>query len=173
MTTLQILARTTAKTAGETTLRFVALDSDLAVAWRLGAPDANGQAPERQVSDGGGNPCRHCLEDIAEGAPMLVLAHRPFPAPQPYAELGAIFVHAEDCPRYRETGPVPSIFTRREAILMRGYGADDRIVYGTGKVIPTEEIEQRARHLFERPEVAYIHLRSASNNCFQCRIERE
>ncbi|WP_340119307.1 DUF1203 domain-containing protein [Pelagibius sp. 7325] len=153
-------------------LRFIALDSDLVQAWRAGAADANGQAPERQVSDGGGNPCRHCLNDIAEGAPMLVLAHRPFPAPQPYAELGPIFVHAEDCPRYRETAPVPAIFTRREAILMRGYGADDRIVYGTGKVIPTEEIGSRAAFLFQRPEIAYLHLRSASNNCYQCRIER-
>ncbi|MEQ9607950.1 MAG: DUF1203 domain-containing protein [Kiloniellaceae bacterium] len=153
-------------------LRFVPLDSDLVQASRGGAPDANGQAPEHQVSDGDGNPCRHCLDDIAGGAPMLVLAHRPFPALQPYAELGPIFVHAEECPRYRETGPVPAIFTRREAILMRGYGTDDRIVYGTGKVIPTEEIEARAALLFQRPEVAYLHLRSASNNCFQCRIER-
>lgn len=153
-------------------LRFIALDSDLARAWRGGAPDANGQPPERQVSDGGGNPCRHCLDDIAEGAPMLVLAHRPFPAPQPYAELGPIFLHAEDCPRYAETAAVPAMFLRREAILLRGYGADDRIVYGTGRVIPTGEIAPLARHLFQRPEIAYIHLRSASNNCYQCRIER-
>ena len=44
--------------------------------------------------------------------------------------------------------------------------------YGTGKVIPTAEIEAAARRLFEREDVAYIHLRSASNNCYQCRIER-
>ncbi|GAB4372103.1 MAG: DUF1203 domain-containing protein [Kiloniellaceae bacterium] len=153
-------------------LRFIPLDSSLVQAWRGGAADANGQQPETMVSDGGGNPCRHCLDDIAEGRPMLVLAHRPFPAPQPYAELGPIFVHAEDCPRYREAAGVPALFRRREAIMMRGYGADDRIVYGTGKVIPTEDIESMAAWLFQRPEVAYIHLRSASNNCYQCRIER-
>ena len=28
-----------------------------------------------------------------------------------------------------------------------------------------------ARDLLARPEVAYLHLRSASNNCYQCRIE--
>ncbi|WP_227010522.1 DUF1203 domain-containing protein [Pelagibius marinus] len=153
-------------------LRFVALDSDLVQTWRRGAPDANGQAPERMTSDGGGNPCRHCLDDIAGDAPMLVLAHRPFPGPQPYAEVGPIFVHAEDCPRYGETAGKPGIFVRREVILMRGYGHDDRIVYGSGKVIPTTEIESRAAELFEDPEIAYIHLRSASNNCFQCRLER-
>lgn len=153
-------------------LRFVALDSALARAWRGGTADANGQMPERLISDGGGNPCRHCLDDIAGGDPMLVLAHGPFPAPQPYAELGPIFLHAEDCPRYGETAGVPAMFLRREAILLRGYGVNDRIVYGTGQVIPTSEIETTARRLFQRDDVAYIHLRSASNNCYQCRIER-
>jgi hypothetical protein len=155
-----------------TDLRFLALDSKIVHGLRHGASDANGQAPERLTSDGNGNPCRHCLDDIAGGAPMLVLAHRPFPAPQPYAELGPIFIHAEDCPRYDEDAGVPAMFLRREAILLRGYGADDRIVYGTGKVIPTEDIAPMARHLFERDEIAYLHLRSASNNCYQCRIER-
>src|SRR3546814_4967245 len=92
---------------------------------------------------------------------MLVLAHRPFPAPQPYAELGPIFLHAEVCQRYDAAAGVPAMFLRREAILLRGYGADDRIVYGTGKVIATAEIESVARHLLERDDVAYIHLRSA------------
>jgi hypothetical protein len=168
MTTLQSFHDASAQTS----LRFVALDTSFVQALRSGSPDANGQAPERQVSDGGGNPCRHCLQDITAGAPMLVLAHRPFPAPQPYAEVGPIFLHAEDCPRYDEGAGVPAMIVRREAILLRGYGADDRIVYGTGKVIPTEEIASMARHLFERPEIAYLHLRSASNNCYQCRIER-
>ncbi len=155
-----------------TALRFIALDSALARAWRHGVPDANGQAPETLVSDGGGNPCRHCLDDIAKDAPMLVLSHRPFPAPQPYAEQGPIFLHAEDCPRYSEEAGVPAMFLRREAILLRGYDADDRIVYGTGKVIPTAEIESAAARLFQRREIAYIHLRSAGYNCYQCRIER-
>ena len=155
-----------------TDLRFIALYSEAVDALRGGAPDANDQFPERQTSDGGGNPCRHCLDDIAEGAPMLVLAYRPFPAPQPYAEVGPIFVHAEDCPRHGEAAGMPEMFLRREAILIRGYGADDRIVYGSGKVIATKEIEAEAARLFERPEVAYIHLRSASNNCYQGRVER-
>jgi hypothetical protein len=155
-----------------TPLNFIALDSDRVRALQGGAPDANGQTPERQISDGGGNPCRHCLEDIAEGEAFLVLAHRPFPAPQPYAEVGPIFLHAEGCPRYREDGGAPEMFARRAAVLIRGYGSDDRIVYGSGKVIPTEEIEAVATDLLQRPEIAYIHLRSASNNCFQCRIER-
>ena len=155
-----------------TDLRFVALDSGLARAWRAGGPDANGQTPEVQTSDGAGNPCRHCLDDIAAGAPMLVLAHRPFPGPQPYAETGPIFLHAEDCPRYGAAAHAPEMFARRAAILIRGYGPDDRIVYGTGKVIATKDIEASAEEILKDPAVAYLHLRSASNNCYLCRIER-
>jgi hypothetical protein len=155
-----------------TALRFIGLDSEAVRALQDGTPDANGQVPERQISDGGGNPCRHCLDDIAGGAPMLALAHRPFPAPQPYAEVGPIFLHAKDCPRYREDSGTPDMFARREAIMIRGYGSDDRIVYGSGKVIATADIESAARKMFEESKIAYIHLRSASNNCYQCRIER-
>ena len=155
-----------------TTLRFVALNSETVKSLRNGGKDANGQRPERQVSDGGGNPCRHCLEDMPEGDAFLVLAHRPFPDPQPYAEVGPLFVHAEDCPRYPESAGVPAYLKTREAILIRGYGTDDRIVYGTGQAVPPEDIEAASAKLFDRPDIAYIHARSASNNCYQFRIER-
>ncbi len=64
-------------------MRFTPIRTEIVYAYQQGAPDANGQVPERQVSDGGGNPCRHCLRMIPQGAGMLVLAHRPFPLPQP------------------------------------------------------------------------------------------
>ncbi len=65
-----------------TGLKFIALATETARALQAGNPDANGQAPERQVSDGPGLPCRHCLTDIAAGEPFLILAHRPFPEAQ-------------------------------------------------------------------------------------------
>ena len=67
-----------------TELRFIALDTETVRALQAGNPDANGQVPERLVSDGSGVPCRHCLNDVAAGARFLVLAHRPFPEVQPY-----------------------------------------------------------------------------------------
>ena len=59
-------------------IRFTSLHTDQAQAYRAGAPDANGQVPEIHVSDGSGVPCRHCQEDVAEGACYLILAHRHF-----------------------------------------------------------------------------------------------
>lgn len=151
-------------------MQYAAIPTDVARAYQAGGPDANGQLPERRVSDGGGNPCRHCLKMIPEGVAMLVLAHRPFPAPQPYAEVGPIFLCADPCPagggRVR-----PEVLAAPDDII-RGYGADDRIVYGTGGVVATDRIAERAEELFQDPRVAYVHVRSARNNCYQCRIDR-
>ena len=56
--------------------------------------------------------------------------------------------------------------------IVRGYGADERIIYGTGGVVPTEQIKARAAELLADSAVAFVHIRSAKNNCFQCRVER-
>ncbi len=152
------------------TIRFTAMPSDLAAACRAGAPDAYGLPPELHVAEGAGNPCRHCLSMVPEGAGMLVLAYRPFPALQPYAETGPVFLCAEACERWEGEG-VPPMLASPDYIV-RGYGADDRIVYGTGGVVATDGIPARAGALLEDPRVAYVHVRSARNNCFQCRIDR-
>jgi hypothetical protein len=153
-------------------LSFKPLNSETARHLQSGGSDANGQTPERQVSDGDGVPCRHCLTQVAEGEPFLVLSHRPFPAAQPYAEQGPIFLHAETCPAHPTSGRLPAMLRGYERLLLRGYGPDDRIVYGTGQVLPTGEIEEVAEALFTDERVAYIHLRSASNTCYLCCIER-
>ena len=154
------------------TLRYKPMPSDLAARYRRLEPDAYGQAPERHISDGQGMPCRHCLANINAGDAYLILAYRPFPALQPYAETGPIFLHAEKCPAYDGRGDLPPILTTSKDYLLRGYGHDDRIVYGTGAVTPVEDVKTRAGELLDRPDIAYVHVRSARNNCYQCRIER-
>jgi hypothetical protein len=140
---------------------------------QAGGPDANGQTPERAVSDGVGNPCRHCLRMIPAGAGMLILAHRPFPAPQPYAELGPIFLCADPatCSAPDPGDARPEVLASPDYIL-RGYGADHRIVYGTGAVVPTDRLAAEAEARLADPRVAYLHVRSARNNCYQLRIDR-
>jgi hypothetical protein len=152
-------------------IRFTALPTDNVRALQRGGPDAYGFTPERKISDGDGVPCRHCLRNVAAGEEYLILAYRPFPALQPYAETGPIFLHASECERAEEGGSLPEMLTSRDYIV-RGYGDDDRIVYGTGAVIPTSEVAARAEELFQRGDVAYVHMRSARNNCYQLRIER-
>ena len=149
---------------------FSPLSTATVRACQSGGPDANDQTPERAISDGGGLPCRHCLQMIPKGAQMLILAHRPFPAPQPYAEVGPIFLCADACEAGGGTA-LPEILASPDYIL-RGYGADHRIVYGTGAVVRTGAILAEAEARFADPQVAYLHIRSARNNCYQVRVDR-
>ena len=137
-----------------------------------GGPDAHVLKPERRLSDGAGVPCRHCLEEVAQGQAYLVLAYCPFPAAQPYAEVGPIFLHAEPCSAYRENEAIPAMYLNGEPRLLRGYDRDNRIVYGTGKVVPPPDMAVYARVLLGDPAVAYVHVRSSANNCFAFRIDR-
>lgn len=140
--------------------------------YRSGGTDAHGRKPERHVSDGDGVPCRHCLRDVAAGEHYLILAYCPFTELQPYAEVGPIFLHADPCGAYRDVDAVPAMYLRGEPRILRGYDRNDRIIYGTGKVVEPDHIAEYAAELLDNPDVAYVHVRSSTNNCFACRIER-
>ena len=152
-------------------IRFLPMPTETAAAYRAGAPDANGQPPERAVSDGGGNPCRHCLRMIPEGAPMLILAYRPFATLQPYAETGPVFLCAAPCPAHAGHG-LPEVLTASPDYLLKGYRADERIAYGTGRVTPRAELAAYAETVLADPAIAFVDVRSARNNCWQARIVR-
>jgi len=80
--------------------KFLPLATERVEGFWAGQMDDNGQKPEMLVSDGGRNPCRHCLKDIPEGREMLVLAFRPEEKINPYAEVGPIFLCADRCERH-------------------------------------------------------------------------
>lgn len=139
--------------------------------YRAGGADAYGLAPERRRVAGGGVPCRATLRLLPEGAPYLIVAHRPFEGLNPYTETGPIFLSAEDLPVAEPSTELPPFLTSPHYIV-RGYSADERILYGTGRVTPRGEIVEACTRLLERDEVAFVHIRSATNNCFHCRVER-
>lgn len=153
-------------------LFYEPIPTDVARAIRAGAPDSNGQPAERgAVASGKGEPCRHCLRNVVAGREYLILAHRPFPAPQPYAETGPIFLCADDCAAWEGDGP-PPILTASPDYLLKGYNHGHRILYGSGGIVPKAEVETYAAGLLEDPRISYVDVRSARNNCFQLRIRR-
>jgi hypothetical protein len=153
-------------------IQFKAIPGAEARRLQRGGHDANNQVPERKVSDGNGVPCRHCLRLVPKGRPYLVLAHRPFTTIQPYAEQGPIFLCADECPDGSTVDTLPE-FLASERYIVRGYDAGERIVYGTGQVTPTAEIIDYCRDLLGRASIAFVHVRSAANNCYHVRVERE
>jgi len=156
-----------------TSIKYAAMPTHEARGFQAGAPDAYGRIPERHISSGSGVPCRHCLRDVAEGQAYLILAYRPFPELQPYAETGPIFLHTDPCERSPDQGETPTMLLKRAAHLIKGYGPDDRIVYGTGKIVTSPQLSSSAAAILAREDVAYVHVRSAVNNCYTCRIDRD
>lgn len=153
------------------TIRFRPIPTELARALRSGSPDAYGMPAERAVSDGQANPCRHCLDNVPANAPMLILAHRPFAACHPYAETGPIFLCGAACAPWRGAG-IPPVLTTSPDYVLRGYDVGGRIVYGTGAVVAAAGIDRQAGAVLDMPGVAEVHVRSATNGCFQCRAVR-
>jgi hypothetical protein len=151
-------------------IRFLPLPAESVAAIRAGAPDANGRAAERAVSDGAA-PCRCCLRDIPAGAPMLVLAWRPFGTVQPYAETGPVFLCADTCAPWDGAG-LPPVLTSRARHMIRGYDAGERIVEGTGAVEPTDGLPAAIAARLADPAVAAVHIRSAVNGCYTCKAAR-
>lgn len=126
---------------------------------------------EHHISDGHVYPCRHCLGVIPKGAPYLVLAHRPFNGVNPYTETGPIFLCADNCTAYEGSKVPPAMDS--PTYLMRGYTADERILYGTGTVTKRPDIMARAAEILHNPDAAFVDVRSAMNNCWQSRITRD
>jgi hypothetical protein len=153
------------------TIQFHPLPTDVVRAYQAGAPDALGNVPERSCSDGDGYRCRHCLDVIAHGAQMLLVAHCPFESRNPYAEVGPLFICAKACAPFKGTGQPPNMFTSPD-FLLKGYTHAERIKYGTGKITPVAELESYAAQILEDADIAFVDVRSARNNCWQARITR-
>ncbi|MCF6233079.1 MAG: DUF1203 domain-containing protein [Rhodobacteraceae bacterium] len=151
-------------------MTFTALPTPIVRAFQDGQPDAYGATPERAISDGGGNPCRHCLRQVPKGEEMLILAYRPFPDLHPYAETGPIFLCADPCERGGGQA-LPDVLTTSPDYLIKGYCRNDRIVYGTGTIVEPSKMADRVKTIFDNPEISYIHVRSSRNNCYLARIE--
>jgi len=152
-------------------IQFVGLPTETVADLKSGGTDAYGLPVERHVADDGAYPCRHCLGQTPAGAEYLILAHRPFRSLNPYTETGPIFLCAGDCPGYAPSDQAPAML-QSPRYLVRGYTSDERILYGTGQVTDTPDIPAYARALLDNPEIAFVDIRSASNNCFQCRVLR-
>ena len=152
-------------------IEFVGLPSSDVIRIRTNMRDAYNLPVETHVAGDDAYPCRHCLGQTPEGRKYLILAHRPFAGVNPYTETGPIFLCADDCAAAAPSPDIPAIL-QSPTYIVRGYTADERILYGTGQVTPTAQIPATAQSLLANPDIAFVDIRSASNNCFQCRVRR-
>ena len=150
------------------TFRIVPLRTEIADAARSAA--GQGAADHRVVTADSprGYPCRHCLRWAQPGERMILFPFAAIPGGRPYSESGPIFVHAESCERYATTNEYPAAF--REGRTIRAYNSDHAII--AAEVANGEGPEALIERFLQKPETAFVHVRSASHGCFTMEIER-
>lgn len=115
-----------------------------------------------------GYPCRHCLRWAQPGERMILFPYAAIPSGHPYSETGPIFVHADSCERYAATDEYPTEFRKGRSI--RAYDAQQNII--AAEVVNGSEPEAIIEKFLQKPETAFVHVRSASHGCYTMMVER-
>jgi hypothetical protein len=115
-----------------------------------------------------GFPCRHCLRYARPGERMILFPYAAIPAGRPYSESGPIFVHAEPCKRYAAADNFPADF--RSGRSIRAYDSDHNLI--AAQVINGNAPEAIIEKFLEKPETAFVHVRSASHGCYTMEVQR-
>jgi hypothetical protein len=142
------------------------LDTEVAERMRRARTDEYGNDLAAQVDEEGGSPCRHCLSRSKPGERLVLFSHSPFDVRNPYKEVGPIFVHADGCEPYNETGEWPADFSR---VMLRAYDKQQCIITG---VFAIDNAEDLITELLARDGVAFVDARSITHGCWLFRIER-
>ncbi|HEY3003633.1 MAG TPA: DUF1203 domain-containing protein [Kribbellaceae bacterium] len=141
--------------------------ADLARIRRTGHDD-HGNPLVPQLSEAG-LPLRCCLRVSTEGERIALIAYRPSALGGPYAEIGPVFVHTNDCGGPESTTSFPSDFTNRRAVL-RPYDAGGRLMDGV--LAGPGESETLLKQLFTDPGVAVVHVRNVIAGCWNFSVRR-
>jgi hypothetical protein len=111
------------------------------------------------------------LREAHVGERVALISWRPLhEAPDSvYAEVGPVFVHADDCPGYQEEGSYPEGFRPRVQVL-RTYSAAGHML----EAVMTEgaAAEKAIAGLFTNPEAVVVHSRNVTAGCYMFAVYR-
>lgn len=161
--------------ASTPTLRILPVPAETLRRLRAQGHDDYGHPWVPQVRDEGGRPLRCCLRDSVPEESIALIAYAPVRADfaqttGPYAEVGPIFVHAEECDGYTGDGSYPRQWSGRRQVL-RAYHFDGSIA-GGAFLEPGDDRDAAARELLADPDVAFIHSRNVVFGCYMLEIQR-
>lgn len=158
----------------DTEIKIVGVDtSALAKALDVGT-DHGGNPIEPFIDEAGGWPLRCCLQNSRPGDHIAIIAWSPFSWTGPYAEVGPIVVHTEDCPgpAAAEAG-LPAVLAGR-AMTLRPYGNDRRIAYDKVRHVDEKtSLTEHLQQLLNDPEVMEVHGRNVTGGCYAFQAFRD
>ncbi|HEY7047402.1 MAG TPA: DUF1203 domain-containing protein [Jatrophihabitantaceae bacterium] len=148
-----------------TELRVIAIDPSRLQTVRAAGKDEHGNE-FRPYGALGWEPLRCCLRVAAEGESIALISYAAFTAQSPWAEVGPVYVHADDCGGYADPSELPAELRTGPRIL-RTYHADQTLNYDDIEFVPGgEDVEPMLRELLDRPNVGLVHVRAAQTQCF-------
>ncbi|SHF36649.1 DUF1203 domain-containing protein [Streptoalloteichus hindustanus] len=115
-----------------------------------------------------GAPCRTCLRRFEADEPRLLFTYDAFRGRATPPLPGPIYVHAVECERYAPDEPLPPYFVDKP-MTFQAYGDGRRLV--SERQVDNNAAETIA-DMFARPEVSYVHARSADAGCYLFTVER-
>lgn len=147
--------------------RVVPLSTEIAEAARRAAQAGTSDHAVVTAESPNGYPCRHCLRWAQPGERMILFPFAAIAPGRPYSESGPIFVHAEWCERYAITHEFPPAF--RKGRVIRAYNSQHEII--AAEVANGEGPEPVIERFLQKPETAFVHVRSASHGCYTMEVE--
>jgi hypothetical protein len=151
-------------------IRIVAIPTEVAKAVRstLRAPVYGFPAHAEVATDAA--PCRHCLRTFTVGQDRRILfIYDRFSGIESLPQPGPVYVHANDCPRYKEDAGIPEQL-RGSPRTVEAYAHGRHLLaqafVNDGKFEPVIE------KLLNRGDVDYLQVNSTTAGCFTFRIER-
>ena len=118
----------------------------------------------------GYGPCRHCLRDFQIGKERRILfTYDPFYGLEPLPLPGPVFIHAEPCERFSESGGFPEDI-RSHRLTFVAYGAGRRLL--SEVYVDNRDEEPIIAESFARTDVTYLHVRDTEAGCYDFRIDR-
>lgn len=154
--------------------KIVPLSNEYANKIRENNKDDFGHEVIEQVATGKG-PCRVSLKPFAVGKDVrLLISHSPFTVDNAFNQPGPVFIHKKNVEAYSDIHRFPpEIKADKESfhLTLIGYNNEQMMVFT--QLVGDDDVDLLISEIFEeRPDVEYLHARSAEASCFICKIER-
>ncbi len=113
-------------------------------------------------------PCRHCLRLIQPGESQILFSYDAFDGTENLPLPGPVYIHAEPCERYSVVSVFPPEL-RHSPRTLNAYARGRRLL--AAEYVDDRAVDSALTRLCDRPDVAYIHVRSTTAGCFTFRID--
>lgn len=154
--------------------KIIPLSKQYAEKIRRTGIDDFGHKVIKEIATGHG-PCRVSLKPFQPGKDKrLLIKHSPFEIDNAFNQPGPVFIMAEEVEEYKDVSRFPEEIKNDKIhfhLTLIGYSSDQKMIYT--KLVEDNDVDELISKIFDqRPEIEYLHVRSAEAACFICKIVR-